>query len=82
MKSPILTLKNDDEISNDKESCPICLANFNKQNIGIPNSCKHIFGVDCINEWSKTVNTCPIDRKEFNQIQAKKSNGKFIENVS
>ncbi|GAB0088570.1 hypothetical protein DMENIID0001_030270 [Sergentomyia squamirostris] len=63
---------NFDESSNDStssgEKCPICFATFKEQEIGIPNSCTHRYCGKCIEEWSKTVRTCPIDRQTFSQI--------------
>jgi PHD and RING finger domain-containing protein 1 len=51
------------------EKCPICLLSFDKnQEIGKPIVCNHSFCFPCINEWSKVVQTCPIDRKEFTEI--------------
>ena len=37
----------------DNDLCPICLGDFEDQMIGIPESCKHIFCADCIEEWTK-----------------------------
>lgn len=51
--------------------CPICLRSLTSQNIGFPEDCAsplHIFCAICIEEWSKNVTTCPIDRKEFTSI--------------
>eukprot|EP00111_Clytia_hemisphaerica_P006394 TCONS_00018575-protein len=62
---------NDEEESKENEEndlCPICLGEFEDQMIGIPESCKHTFCADCIEEWTKNVNNCPVDRKKFNMI--------------
>lgn len=47
------------------DKCPICLAKFKGQEVGCPDSCDHLFCVDCITEWGKNVNTCPVDRSQF-----------------
>ena len=40
--------------TNDSPSCPICLSLFeNNQLISTPDSCKHMFCVECLQEWSK-----------------------------
>lgn len=53
-----------------EEKCPICLLAFSSnQEIGKPAVCEHIFCFPCIQEWSKVVQTCPIDRKEFQEIR-------------
>lgn len=52
------------------EKCPICLLKLtNDQEIGKPEICDHIFCFPCIEEWSKVMRTCPIDRKEFSKIK-------------
>ncbi|XP_075146934.1 uncharacterized protein LOC142221205 [Haematobia irritans] len=63
-----------DSSSNDLlEKCPICLFTFRQQEIGSPSSCQHIFCVNCIEAWSKNVQTCPIDRLEFDRIIVRES---------
>ncbi|KAG5684984.1 hypothetical protein PVAND_014187 [Polypedilum vanderplanki] len=50
------------------EKCPICLLAFSNE-IGRPKVCQHLFCFPCIDEWSKVMKTCPIDRREFSQIE-------------
>ncbi|XP_059619574.1 putative uncharacterized protein DDB_G0282133 isoform X2 [Phlebotomus argentipes] len=50
------------------EKCTICFSTFKDQEIGIPNSCNHRYCGKCIEEWSNTVRTCPIDRQPFTLI--------------
>ncbi|XP_037018932.2 PHD and RING finger domain-containing protein 1 isoform X2 [Artibeus jamaicensis] len=52
----------------DLESCPICLNTFRGQAVGTPETCSHHFCLDCIVEWSKNANSCPVDRALFNCI--------------
>lgn len=54
--------------SSHREKCPICLFSFSNQEVGHPQTCDHKFCAICIDEWSKNVSTCPIDRKEFGKI--------------
>lgn len=54
--------------SNGRDKCPICLFTFTNQEVGSPETCDHKFCAICIEEWSKNVSTCPIDRKEFLKI--------------
>ncbi len=65
------------------EKCPICLHSFREQEIGMPNICEHSFCAPCIEEWSKNVQTCPIDRKEFSYIivRDRYENGKFVRQI-
>ncbi|XP_076803450.1 uncharacterized protein LOC143447299 isoform X2 [Clavelina lepadiformis] len=57
------------------DSCPVCLNEFGDQQVGIPSNCKHVFCVDCILEWSKNANSCPVDRIEFYGIRVYKHYG-------
>lgn len=61
-----------DEDHNDNDEnhnmCPICLGEFTDQMVGIPENCVHMFCIECIQEWTKNVNNCPVDRKKFNSI--------------
>ncbi|XP_065611189.1 PHD and RING finger domain-containing protein 1 isoform X2 [Cyrtonyx montezumae] len=50
------------------ENCPICLNTFRDQAVGTPENCSHYFCLDCIVEWSKNANSCPVDRILFNYI--------------
>ncbi|NXD24770.1 PHRF1 protein, partial [Spelaeornis formosus] len=53
----------------DGENCPICLNTFRDQAVGTPENCSHYFCLDCIVEWSKNANSCPVDRILFNYIK-------------
>lgn len=50
------------------EKCPICLLPFRKQQVATPSSCEHCFCLECLLEWSKNINTCPVDRQIFTVI--------------
>ncbi|KAB0789991.1 hypothetical protein PPYR_15737 [Photinus pyralis] len=64
------------------EKCPICLASFKNQEVGSPEACDHSFCSECIQEWAKSVNTCPVDRKKFDLIIVRSSyTGKYIKSV-
>ncbi|BFZ04988.1 hypothetical protein BsWGS_08027 [Bradybaena similaris] len=53
------------------DRCPICLNRLRVQDIGTPESCDHSFCLECIQEWAKNVNTCPVDRQVFRIILAR-----------
>lgn len=63
----------DSSTDNGLEKCPICLLSFRNQEIGSTTTCDHLFCLLCIEEWSKNVTTCPIDRKEFKSIKVRQS---------
>ncbi|XP_047372770.1 PHD and RING finger domain-containing protein 1 isoform X1 [Sciurus carolinensis] len=58
------TLSSDEDV----ESCPICLNAFRDQAVGTPETCAHYFCLDCIVEWSRNANSCPVDRTVFKCI--------------
>ncbi|KAH9373976.1 hypothetical protein HPB48_003970 [Haemaphysalis longicornis] len=54
------------------ERCAVCLNRFLGQEVGTPESCDHAFCLDCIQEWAKNMNTCPVDRSVFRLILVRK----------
>ncbi|XP_013794499.1 ankyrin repeat domain-containing protein 11-like [Limulus polyphemus] len=54
--------------SDGSQVCPICLNKLCGQEIGTPENCDHSFCLECLLEWSKNINTCPIDRIQFSLI--------------
>jgi len=80
------SIKTSSNISENEErhnaDCPICLIEFTDQLVGQPENCQHLFCLDCIKEWSKNVNSCPLDRKQFNNLKIKKDkDGQVIEEL-
>ncbi|XP_056596153.1 PHD and RING finger domain-containing protein 1 isoform X2 [Triplophysa dalaica] len=59
----------------DSEKCSICLNSFHEQPVATPEACEHYFCLDCILEWSNNANSCPVDRKIFNNILLRKCHG-------
>ncbi|KAI4885033.1 hypothetical protein NFI96_017710 [Prochilodus magdalenae] len=59
----------------DAEKCPICLNSFHEQPVATPESCAHYFCLDCILEWAKNANSCPVDRRVFSNILLRKCFG-------
>jgi len=51
------------------ENCIICTGEFTKE--AAINGCKHTFCFECILEWSKNTNTCPLCKCEFTKIKEK-----------
>jgi len=66
--SSSLTNANSDSSDDQSEKCPICLLPFRKQQVGTPSACDHCFCLECLLEWSKNINTCPVDRILFTTI--------------
>ncbi|NXN07600.1 PHRF1 protein, partial [Indicator maculatus] len=66
----------------DGENCPICLNTFRDQAVGTPESCSHYFCLDCIVEWSKNANSCPVDRILFTNINIRAHfGGKILKKI-
>jgi PHD and RING finger domain-containing protein 1 len=54
--------------------CPICLCPLSSfATHASPDACDHIYCLECLEEWSKNVNTCPSDRKPYSFIIVKDS---------
>jgi PHD and RING finger domain-containing protein 1 len=54
--------------STDCPACAICFAKFTTQEIGTTDTCNHSFCAVCLQNWSKYVGTCPLDRQKFDLI--------------
>ncbi|NWX45238.1 PHRF1 protein, partial [Steatornis caripensis] len=66
----------------DGENCPICLNMFRDQAVGTPENCSHYFCLDCIVEWSKNANSCPVDRILFKNINIRaRFGGKILKKI-
>ncbi|XP_072304597.1 PHD and RING finger domain-containing protein 1-like [Eucyclogobius newberryi] len=62
------------------EKCYICLCSFEEQTVGsLLENCKHDFCLECIVQWSKTANTCPVDRSTFTSIHQRKRLGDVVQ---
>lgn len=73
---------NSDSSDDQAEKCPICLLTFKQQEVGTPEACDHTFCVECILEWSRSVNTCPVDRQPFNLILVRDDiNGRIVREI-
>lgn len=71
-KPPKIVSETDTDSSDEQvEKCPICLLPFRRQELGTPSSCEHCFCLDCLIEWSKNINTCPVDRQTFTVIHVR-----------
>jgi PHD and RING finger domain-containing protein 1 len=60
------------------EKCPICLCDFVTQEVATPDACNHSFCVDCLQEWLKNTNTCPVDRQVCDNILVRRCQGREI----
>lgn len=52
-------------IQDSEEECSICLEKFKKKEKKIIIKCSHEFHKNCIKEWLKNNNTCPLCRIEL-----------------
>ncbi|KZV21811.1 protein binding protein [Dorcoceras hygrometricum] len=55
LKSEPITVSTDED-----DTCPTCLEEYNKENPKILTKCSHHFHLSCILEWKERSNTCPI----------------------
>ncbi|XP_062405136.1 PHD and RING finger domain-containing protein 1-like [Sardina pilchardus] len=66
--------------STDPVRCLICLSDVVEQ-VARPENCDHSFCLDCIMEWSRNTNTCPVDRIMFNVIYQMDHPGGKVKNT-
>uniref|UniRef100_A0A3Q3F4J0 RING-type domain-containing protein n=1 Tax=Labrus bergylta TaxID=56723 RepID=A0A3Q3F4J0_9LABR len=59
----------------ESDKCYICLNPFEKRAVGSLQSCRHVFCLECILQWSQTANTCPVDRISFAFIHQRRCPG-------
>jgi hypothetical protein len=57
---PEIVISETMKIPEDKEDCVICLEKIKNGDVAIMLACTHIFHRDCIFEWFKTNDLCPI----------------------
>jgi E3 ubiquitin-protein ligase RNF115/126 len=57
---PQFTLDDVNRLPAEKKDCVICLTAFEKGNQVLILPCTHLFHPNCIKDWFKTNNTCPI----------------------
>ncbi|CAG9326065.1 unnamed protein product [Blepharisma stoltei] len=51
-----------EELSEDCLDCPVCKDNFTKQSDLLKLPCNHIFHKECVVNWLKRRNSCPVCR--------------------
>ncbi|XP_041654847.1 PHD and RING finger domain-containing protein 1-like [Cheilinus undulatus] len=71
--------REDTDLTLDSDKCYICLSPFEKQTVGSLESCRHVFCLECILQWSQTANTCPVDRISFASIHQRRCPGGDIQ---
>lgn len=47
---------NDNSDNEQSEKCAICLSKFTGQDIATPETCDHMFCLECLQEWAKVKN--------------------------
>ncbi|XP_075477268.1 putative E3 ubiquitin-protein ligase RHB1A isoform X2 [Primulina tabacum] len=60
LKSEPLTVSTDED-----DTCPTCLEEYDKENPKILTECSHHFHLSCILEWKERSNMCPICDQEM-----------------
>ncbi|CAH1402567.1 unnamed protein product [Nezara viridula] len=72
-------IKNEDQSSDsdEGEKCIICFKAFHGV-IAHPSGCSHNFHSECLLTWSKTSNTCPIDRVKYTEVIVTGFNGEVV----
>lgn len=69
---PEMNITDLNKIPEDKKECVVCLCAFELNQKALILPCTHLFHTNCIKDWFKTQNTCPIckfklDRDTLNE---------------
>lgn len=71
---------NPDGVS-DAVRCLICLDTFGGQPVVSPQHCDHFYCLACITEWTRTANSCPVDRRKFTVLYQRSCVGRDIKKI-
>ena len=52
----------------DKDTCNICLENFEENESLFKTACNHLFHKDCLCTWTKIRSTCPVCRETIRDL--------------
>lgn len=63
---PVINIDDPNKLEADKKQCVICLADYQNGEKAIILPCIHLFHSDCIKNWFRTQNTCPICKFKLN----------------
>ena len=64
---PEIKIQNVNKLENDKKRCNICLEDFSNGEKVLVLPCLHIFHTNCIKEWFKSNNTCPLCKSQITE---------------
>ncbi|XP_062849989.1 protein SCAF11 isoform X2 [Trichomycterus rosablanca] len=61
--------------SEDEESqcCPICLNVPRPSECALPDSCNHVYCLNCLLQWAQLLQICPVDRRPFSSVYKRDS---------
>ena len=65
---PSTKLRDVSKLEDDKKNCIICMEDFKVDDEVIFLPCLHIFHKDCITEWLKSHDDCPICKHKINDM--------------
>ena len=64
---PETKIEDINKLDNDKKNCVICMEDFKNGDKSTNLPCLHMFHTNCIQNWLKTQNTCPICKYKLTQ---------------
>ena len=65
------------KLDSEKKNCVICLEDFKNKDKAIILPCIHLFHKNCINNWLKTKNICPICKFKLTSSNIESKNNNF-----
>jgi hypothetical protein len=74
---PEIKIEDVNKLDQEKRNCVICLEDFKSGEKATLLPCVHIFHKNCIKNWLKSKNSCPICKFELTRENINKQNNKF-----
>lgn len=54
-----------EELTNDNSVCPVCTEHFSETSDIIKLPCNHVFDRQCVVDWLRQKNSCPVCRSQI-----------------
>ena len=74
---PETKIEDESKLESEKKNCVICLEDFKNKDKAIILPCIHLFHKNCINNWLKTKNICPICKFKLTRSNINSQNNNF-----
>ena len=77
LRNKQLQLHQQKEQQDEDVCCCICYEDFTQLSRGQLDCCEHLFCFECISEWARVRNNCPMCNRQFHEISCKTERGEW-----